>query len=166
LVFELLNAGALGVVMLGHITKPMQNKKGVVVESDWTLENSLIGSSGYGAVLRSLLRVKNLNPDLNDHNVHLYVQGMKNPGLKPFQLKGPSPLTMFAEPGKSPYLKQLLSGDGEYEAACVLFSEKISQRKVAEQLGLSLGKVNRLHQQWENEQEEEPETFQGEATND
>jgi hypothetical protein len=148
LVFNLLNVGALGVTMLGHLTKPMQNKKGLVIESDWTLENSLIGSSGYGAVLRSLLRMKNLNADLNDHNVHLYVQGMKNPGLKPFQLKGPAPLKMFVEPGQSPYLKQLLSGDAQYDEASVLFEQKISQRKIAAQLGLSLGKINKMHQEW------------------
>ena len=160
LVFDLLNAGALGVVMLGHLAKPTQGKNGKASESDWTLENSIIGSAGYGAMLRSLLRVKNINEDLNNHNVHLYVQGMKNPGLKPFQLKGPAPLQMLVEPGKSPYLRQLLSGDAKYMEACMMFGKQAPQREVAKQLGLSLGKVNKLHKQWKDEQEG-TEVFQG-----
>jgi len=152
LIFNLLNAGALGVTMLGHLAKPMQNKTGKPVEAPWTLENSIIGSAGYGALLRSLLRVKNLNDDLNDHKVHLYVQGMKNPGLKPFQLQGPAPLRMLVEPGKSPYLPQLLLGDSKYMEACVMFEKKVVQREIARQLGLSVGKINKLHKQWEDEQ--------------
>ena len=146
--------------MLGHLAKPPQGKSGKVSEHDWTLENSIIGSAGYGAMLRSLLRVKNINEDLNDHNVHLYVQGMKNPGLKPFQLKGPAPLQMLVEPGKSPYLRQLLSGDAKYMEASVLFARKTPQREAAKQLGLSLGKINKLRKQWKEEQEG-TEVFQG-----
>lgn len=132
LCFNLLSQGAVGIGMVGHLAKPMQNKAGRIIEPPWTLENSIIGSAGYGALLRSLLRVKNLNPDLNDHKVHLYVQGMKNPGLKPFQLKGPAPLQMFAEPGKSPFLSQLLAGDDKYAEACVLFEKgDKTQREVA-----------------------------------
>ncbi|MGD0510874.1 MAG: AAA family ATPase [Candidatus Micrarchaeaceae archaeon] len=160
LVFELLNGGALAVVMLAHLAKPSQGKNGKPTENDWTLENSIIGSAGYGAVLRSLLRVKNLNEDLNDHNVHLYVQGMKNPGLKPFQLQGPAPLKMLVRPGDSPYLKQLLSGDAKYTQACVLFENGSSQRDVSKQLGLSLGKVNKLHKEWKEDQQD-TEVFQG-----
>jgi hypothetical protein len=163
LIFNLLNVGALGVTILGHLAKPMQNKTGRAVEQPWTLENSIIGSAGYGALLRSLLRVKNLNEDLNDHAVHLYVQGMKNPGLKPFQLQGPAPLKMLVEPGKSPYLSQLLSGDANYAAASVLFEKKVVQRQVAEQLKISLGTVNKLHKQWKKEKEE-AESIQGGLT--
>ena len=51
-----------------------------------SLETSILGSAGRGGILRSCLRMKNLNPDLNDGNPWVYVQGFKNPGLKPFQL--------------------------------------------------------------------------------
>jgi len=51
---------------------------------------------------------QNLNPDLNDPKIWLYVQGMKNPGLKPFQLEGPAPLRLKVPPGESPYLPEVL----------------------------------------------------------
>jgi len=148
LVFEAITAGCLGVVPLFHLAKGVKKE-------DWSLENSIIGSAGYGAMLRSCLRVFNLNPDLNDPKVHLYLQGMKNPGLKPFQLQGPAPLTLKVQPGESPYLKVLLSGDAKYVQACELFEKKVPQREVAKQLELSLGKVNKLHKRWEGKSEEE-----------
>ena len=149
LVFNLLNAGCLGVVALFHLAK--NNAK----EAEWTLQNSIIGSTGYGAMMRSCLRITNLNPDLNDHNVKLYVQGMKNPGLKPFQLEGPMPLKLKVPPGDSPYLKSLLSGNSAYEDARALFAQKLPQRKIAAQLGLSLGTVNKLARKWKEEKEPE-----------
>ncbi len=98
LVFNLLNVGCRGVGALFHMAKQPV--------TEWTLENSIIGSAGYGAMLRSCLRMKNINPDLNDKDVRLYVQGMKNPGLKPFQLVG-LPLELDVAPGDSPYIKDL-----------------------------------------------------------
>jgi hypothetical protein len=148
LVFEAITAGCLGVIPLFHLAKGVKKE-------DWSLENSIIGSAGYGAMLRSCLRVFNLNSDLNDPNVHLYLQGMKNPGLKPFQLVGPAPLTMRVEPGDSPYLKVLMSGDQHYIKASELFEKGKTQRDVAEQLSLSLGKVNKLHKRWEGKTDAE-----------
>jgi hypothetical protein len=154
LVFNLINAGCLGVIPLFHIAKNgARDTKGRSVEPEWTLENSVIGSAGYGAMLRSCLRMKNLNPDLNDHSVWLYVQGMKNPGLKPFQLQGPAPLKLKVAPGESPYLRELLSGDDAFAKASALFEQGLPQRKVAEQLNLSLGKVNKLHKRWKEAKE-------------
>lgn len=144
LVYNLMVAGgAVGVVGLYH--PPKYSKE----ESSWTLENSVLGSAGYGGILRSCLRMANLNPDLNDPNVWVYVQGLKNPGLKPFQLCGPMPLKMKVPPGQSPYLSALQSGDSKYSEAASMFEQKIPQRQVAEQLNLSLGKVNKMHKEWE-----------------
>lgn len=109
-----------------------------------------------GGILRSCLGVRNLNPDLNDPNVWLYVQGLKNPGLKPFQLEG-LPLKMKVPPGESPYLNALLSTvagheDPRYLKACEMFVEGMSQRKVAEALKpISIRTVNGWHKRWEKE---------------
>lgn len=148
LVFDAITAGCLGVVPLFHLAKGVKKE-------EWSLENSIIGSAGYGAMLRSCLRVFNLNPDLNDPKVHLYLQGMKNPGLKPFQLTGPAPFEMKVKPGESPYLKVLLSGDAKYVQACELFEKNVTQREAAKQLELSLGKVNKMHQRWEGKTDAE-----------
>lgn len=143
LVYNLMVAGgALAVIGLYH--PPKYSKE----EATWTLENSVLGSAGYGGILRSCLRMANLNPDLNDPNVHVYVQGLKNPGLKPFQLCGPMPLKMKVPPGESPYLSALRSGDAKYAEAAAMFEQDVPQRKVAEQLDLSLGKVNKMHKDW------------------
>jgi hypothetical protein len=141
----LVKGGARAVVGLYHPPKYSRE------ETAWTLENSILGSAGYGGILRSCLRMANLNPDLNDPDVWVYVQGLKNPGLKPFQLCGPMPLKMKVPPGKSPYLSSLLSGDSKYGDAEKMFKDGVPQRKVAEQLGLSLGKVNKMAQEWKKD---------------
>lgn len=140
--FSLLKAGARAVVTLFH--QPKNSKE------EWTLQNSLMGSAGYGAMIRSCLRLANLNPDLNDPGMQLYVQGMKNPGLKQFKLEGPPPLKLTAAPGECPYLKGMQAEveDARYKEACTLFLQKVSQRQVAKQLKLSLGKVNQWYQKW------------------
>lgn len=108
LIYNLLNVGAVAVIGLYHPPKvQMQAGKFNPAVFEWTLENSILGSAGYGGILRSCLRVKNLNPDKNDKNLWLYVQGLKNPGLKPFTLKG-IPLKMHQAPGECPYLRELL----------------------------------------------------------
>jgi hypothetical protein len=110
LVHNLLQNGAISVIGLCHPPKYASTRDKSGNEPEWTLENSVIGSAGYGGLLRSCLRVKNLTSDLNDANIWLYVQGMKNPGLKPFQLEG-APLKMKVAPGDSPYLKDLVRKD-------------------------------------------------------
>ncbi len=87
--------GALAVIALTHPPKNTAN------QNTMSLENMVIGSAGYGGLLRSCLGIRNLNTDLNDPKLHVYVQGLKNPGLRPFQLKG-IPLGMFNR--QSPYL--------------------------------------------------------------
>jgi hypothetical protein len=156
LVFNLLTNGARGVVALAH--PPKYATQHLQKEPPWTLENSVLGSAGYGGILRSCLRVRNLNLDLNDPNVWVYVQGLKNPGLKPFQLQG-LPLKMKVPPGESPYLHALLGGiegqeDPRYLRACEMFTQKLSQRKVQEALKpISIGLVNKWHKKWKAERE-------------
>jgi hypothetical protein len=151
LVFNLMNAGCRSVIALFHLAKNSRE--------DWTLQNSIIGSAGYGAMLRSCLRMTNLNPDLNDETMRIYVQGMKNPGLKPFQLLGPPPLRLLSPPGESPVLKDIRSGDPKYAEACSWFESGTPQRQVAKQLNLSLGKVNQMHKRWESETPSEDKDF-------
>src|SRR5262249_10365397 len=88
------------------------------------------------------------NPDKNDKAVWLYVQGLKNPGLRPFQLEGPMPLRMKVPPGGSPYLKDLLGVDPKYAAACALFERGVSQRDASRQLEVALGTINKMHKRW------------------
>jgi hypothetical protein len=154
--FSVLNEGALGVGFLGHLAKPAQRKDGRVTENDWTLQNSIIGSAAYGALLRSVLRIKNLNPDLNDHNVHLYVQGMKNPGLKQFQLQGPPPLHMLVPPGESPTLKQLMSGgDGRKDQALTMLKDGKGRDEICKALKLSPKTLQKWKEEEQPQQDEQ-----------
>lgn len=148
LVYKLLNKGARAVVGLSHITKTAAKN-----ESAWTLEDSVHGSVGYGGILRSCLRMVNLNPDLNDPKAWLYVQGMKNPGLKPFQLEGPMPLKMKVPPGESPYLSELLKkGNGDLQVRVWERYQLVkSYRKVAEEFGKSKSYIENLVKAQERE---------------
>jgi hypothetical protein len=152
LVYALINAGAVAVIGLYHIPKSSKDN------DEWTLENSVIGSAGYGGILRSCLRLCNLNPDLNDENVHVYVQGLKNPGLKPFQLQS-LPLQEKVKPGESPYLGQLRmeagQGDPNKIKAMQWFAEDKSIREI-EKLLLPFNKGKKspsygLIQSWRKE---------------
>jgi len=152
LVANLLAQGARAVVGLYHSPKYARN------ETDLTLENMLLGSAGYGGILRSCLAVRNLNPDLNDPNVHLYVQGLKNPGLRPFQLEG-IPLKMKVLPGESPYLATLLAEkrgrvDLRYLKACEMFAQHRTQRDVTKALKCSNDTESKWRKQWLREQQE------------
>lgn len=148
LIYNLMNEGALGVVGLYHVPKYARDEKG------WTLETSVLGSAGYGGILRSCLRLKNLNPDLNDPNIHVYVQGLKNPGLKPFQLEG-VPLRLKVAPGDSPYLSQLEvqaePPDPNYYKATQLFCLNKSLRDVEKELGVGKSTAQRWRKRWEQE---------------
>ena len=146
LVYRLLNAGARAVICNSHPPKYSRLPNGKSGEAVWTLENSILGSAGYGGILRSCLRMANLNPDLNDPNVWVYVQGLKNPGLKPFQLQGPLPLKMKVPPGESPYLSELLkAGKGDLQARVWERYQVVkSYRKVAEEFGKSKSYIENL----------------------
>jgi hypothetical protein len=148
---HLIREGCLGVCGLYHPPKYSKSKK--ETGNILTIENQILGSAGYGGLLRSLLAMRNLHQDSNE-GLWCYVQGLKNPGLGgPFQIKGVSPMELVKKPGESPYLSQLLSGNAEYIEACVLFEKNVAQRDIAKQLNLSLGKINKLHKKWETEKQ-------------
>jgi hypothetical protein len=140
LLYNLLQNGAVAIEALFHPPKYATQENQV-----WTLENSILGSAGYGGILRSCLRMKNLNSDLNDENTWVYVQGMKNPNLKPFQLMGPSPLTMKVPPGESPYLKDLHVSviDSRRELAFKGFNEKKSHKVLTKELNASFRELTK-----------------------
>lgn len=153
-VYDLLNiGGAISVVALFH--PPKYSK---LENQPWSLENSILGSAGYGGILRSCIRLQNLNPDLNDPNVRVYVQGLKNPGLKPFQLEGPLPLKMKVPPGESPYLATLLKEqkgeiDPRYSKACEMFRDGQPQRNVTKKLKCSNDTESAWRKRWKAESE-------------
>jgi hypothetical protein len=143
-VFNLLTAGgALAVIGLYH--PPKYSAK----ETTMTLENMLLGSAGYGGILRSCLGVRNLNPDPNDENLWVYVQGLKNPRLKPFQLGG-LPLAVKVKPGESQYLSGITRGhrserhDGKEERVRQLLAEGESVRSIAERLKMSHNTIRKI----------------------
>ena len=94
---------------LYHPPKYSKNKKDT--GNVMTLENQILGSAGYGGVLRSCLGMRNLHEDSNK-GLWVYVQGLKNPGLEgPFQIEG-VPLKLIKKPGESLYLSELLRDNG------------------------------------------------------
>jgi len=140
LVYHLLNAGCRGLVGLYHPPKYSSS------ETVWTLENSILGSAGYGGILRSCLRMRNLNPDTNESNPHVYVEGLKNPSLKPFQLEG-IPLRMKVPPGESPTLQTIVGSKTKRGAPSKLneptlnkltelLKEGLSDREIGGHLGV------------------------------
>ena len=160
---NLIREGCLGVCALYHPPKYSKNKK--ETGNVMTLENQILGSAGYGGVLRSCLGMRNLHDDSNK-GLWVYVQGLKNPGLEgPFQIAG-VPLKLVKRPGESPYLSDLLKGDAKYIEACVLFQKDVSQREISQQLGLSLGKVNKMHKQWKGKEDGTFDSNKGDDSND
>src|SRR5713226_5636150 len=114
---HLIREGCLGVCGLYHPPKYSKNKK--ETGNVMTLENQILGSAGYGGVLRSCLGMRNLHEDPN-MGLWVYVQGLKNPGLgKPFQIKG-LPLEYL---GESPYLSELLKTGSKKEQAKEMIKE-------------------------------------------
>ena len=143
-VFNLLTAGgALAVIGLYH--PPKYSLK----ETTMTLENMLLGSAGYGGLLRSCLGVRNLNSDPNEEDLWLYVQGLKNPRLKPFQLGG-LPLTLRSKPGESPYLsaiagtKRFNQKKDRDQQVRELLAQGQSVRSIAEKLGMSHNTIKKI----------------------
>jgi len=146
LVFNLLQNGAEGVEALFHPPKYAKQE-----DQEWTLENSILGSAGYGGILRSCLRMENRNRDKNDPNVWVYVEGMKNPGLKPFQLEGPVPLKMKVPPGESSYRKDLddVKVDPRKAHAFRGFDEGKMQKDLVDELKVSKRDLARWRKEWE-----------------
>ncbi len=132
---NLIREGCLGVCGLYHPPKYSKDKK--TTGNVMTLENQILGSAGYGGVLRSCLGMRNLHEDSNK-GLWVYVQGVKNPGLEgPFQIEG-VPLKLIKKPGESSYLSELLKGDtGKREQALELIKAGKGRREICTTLNVS-----------------------------
>jgi hypothetical protein len=155
---NLIREGCLGVCALYHPPKYSKNKK--ETGNVMTLENQILGSAGYGGVLRSCLGMRNLHEDSNK-GLWVYVQGLKNPGLGgPFQIEG-IPLRLVKKPGESPYLSELLvKSNTRREQAEVMLREGKSRDEICKTLKMSPNKVSEIKNQIKFDSDEE------EATND
>ena len=142
---NLIREGCLGVCGLYHPPKYSKDKK--TTGNVMTLENQILGSAGYGGVLRSCLGMRNLHEDSNK-GLWVYVQGVKNPGLEgPFQIEG-VPLRLVKKPGESPYLSQLLSGDaGKREQAIEMMKTGKGRREICTTLNVSSKTLSKWKQE-------------------
>ncbi len=137
---HLIKEGCLGVCGLYHPPKYSKNKK--ETGNVMTLENQILGSAGYGGLLRSCLGVRNLHKDPN-MGLWVYVQGLKNPGLgKPFQIKG-LPLEYL---GESPYLSELLKTDSKREQAIAMLKEGKKRDEICKALNMSSKTLTKIKQ--------------------
>jgi hypothetical protein len=143
---NLIREGCLGVCGLYHPPKYAKSKK--ETGNIMTLENLILGSAGYGGVLRSCLGMRNLHDDSNK-GLWVYVQGVKNPGLGgPFQIKGVSPMELIAKPGESPYLSELLKGNGsKREQALAMLKDGKKRDEVCKTLKISPNTLTEWKQQ-------------------
>jgi hypothetical protein len=138
---NLVREGCLGVCGLYHPPKYSKDKK--ATGNIMTLENLILGSAGYGGVLRSCLGMRNLHDDSNK-GLWVYVQGVKNPGLGgPFQIQGVSPMMLIKKPGESPYLSELLKGNSsKREQALAMLQEGKSRDAICKELKVSARDVS------------------------
>jgi hypothetical protein len=145
---NLIREGCLGVCGLYHPPKYSKDKK--TTGNVMTLENQILGSAGYGGVLRSCLGMRNLHEDSNK-GLWVYVQGVKNPGLEgPFQIEG-VPLKLIKKPGDSPYLSELLK-DGKKEDSRIQQIEDLVRKgwkrdAICKKLKMSSKTYTKLRQQ-------------------
>jgi hypothetical protein len=142
---NLIREGCLGVCALYHPPKYSKSKK--ETGNVMTLENQILGSAGYGGVLRSCLGMRNLHEDSNK-GLWVYVQGLKNPGLGgPFQIEG-LPLKLVKRPGESPYLSELLKDSGsKREEILAMLNDGKSVREICKTHRVSPNTVTRLKQE-------------------
>jgi hypothetical protein len=112
-----------------------------------TLENQILGSAGYGGVLRSCLGMRNLHEDSNQ-GLWVYVQGLKNPGLEgPFQIEG-MPLHLVKKPGESLYLAELLKdGGSKRDRAIAMLKEGRKSKEICKQLQISSKTLTKIKQE-------------------
>jgi len=133
---HLIKEGCLGVCGLYHPPKYSKLKK--ETGNILTLENQILGSAGFGGLLRSCIAIRNLNQDANE-GLWCYVQGLKNPGLgKPFQVKG-FPMEYL---GESRYLSELLGTTGtKKDQVKAMLSEGKTNKEICEALNVSANTV-------------------------
>jgi len=141
---HLIREGCLGVCGLYHPPKYSKDKR--TTGNVMTLENQILGSAGYGGVLRSCLAMRNLHDDSNK-GLWVYVQGVKNPGLEgPFQIEG-VPLKLIKKPGESPYLSELLKeGGSKRDDAIAMMRAGKGRREICKALIVSSKTLSRWKQ--------------------
>ena len=149
----LIREGCLGVCALYHPPKYSKSKK--ETGNVMNLENQILGSAGYGGVLRSCLGMRNLHEDSNK-GLWVYVQGLKNPGLEgPFQIEG-MPLRLVKKPGESLYLSELLKdGGSRREQAIRLWKSGMGQVEICKTLKMSPKTFIKIKQESEFDSEDE-----------
>jgi hypothetical protein len=141
---NLIREGCLGVCGLYHPPKYSKDKK--TTGNVMTLENQILGSAGYGGVLRSCLGMRNLHEDSN-MGLWVYVQGVKNPGLAgPFQIEG-LPLKLVKKPGESPYLSELFKSGSKKEQALAMHKEGKKRDEICKTLGISSKTLTKFKQE-------------------
>jgi AAA domain-containing protein len=142
---NLIRQGCLGVCGLYHPPKYSKSKK--ETGNMMTLENQILGSAGYGGVLRSCLGMRNLHEDSNK-GLWVYVQGLKNPGLEgPFQIEG-VPLKLVKKPGESLYLSELLKdGGSKREQAMSMMTEGRKRDEICKTLNISSKTLSKWKQE-------------------
>jgi hypothetical protein len=154
---HLIREGCLGVCGLYHPPKYSKDKK--ATGNVMTLENQILGSAGYGGVLRSCLAMRSLHEDSN-RGLWVYVQGVKNPGLEgPFQIEG-VPLKLVKRPGESPYLSELLKGTSSKAKALAMLNEGKKRDEICKTLRVSPNTLSK----WK--QEEIFDSNEGDESND
>lgn len=138
---HLIKEGCLGVCGLYHPPKYSKLKK--ETGNILTLENQILGSAGFGGLLRSCIALRNLNKDSNE-GLWCYVQGLKNPGLgKPFQIKG-FPMEYL---GESPYLSELLKTGSKKELAKQMIEEGKTNKEIQTCLKMSPNSLSELRKE-------------------
>lgn len=139
----LIREGCLGVCGVYHPPKYSKSKK--ETGNMMTLENQILGSAGYGGVLRSCIGMRNLHDD-PAKGLWVYCQQLKVHGLQPYQVEG-VPLQLIKKPGESQYLSELLKGGSKREEALELLRQEKSVREVCKTLGVSPNTVSKWKQE-------------------
>lgn len=154
-IYNLVQNGCLGACGLFHPPKYASDvdKKGNPLP--WTLENSIIGSAGYGGILRSLLRMKNLNQykeQKEQLEPWVYVLPLKNRDSRPFQLAG-APLRMLSPQGESPYMKDLTGMDPRKIKAFAMFEQGAKRDEILKELRISANTLAEWKKEWKASKE-------------
>jgi hypothetical protein len=131
---RLLREGCLGVCGVYHPPKYSKNKK--ETGNVMSLETQILGSAGYGGVLRSCIGMRNLHDD-PAKGLWVYCQQLKVHGIAPYQVEG-VPINLKVKPGESLYLAELLKdGGGRRDQALTMLKDGKGRDEICKALKLS-----------------------------
>jgi hypothetical protein len=140
----LIREGCLGVCGVYHPPKFSKSKKDT--GNMMNLENQILGSAGYGGLLRSCIGMRNLH-DNPAKGLWVYCQQLKIHGVEPFQIEG-VPLTLIKKPGESPYLSELLGKNGtKKDQIREMLSEGVKRKDICDRLGVSSKTVTEVNRE-------------------